>query len=298
MKYFLDSTQLKFRVAAGSFVIATAMITPQAFAHSVTDRVKELENQLRAIQNQLNQLKSESVQEAQKVQRIEKTVTEKVQQIEETVTENRQSFSPGMGQTEKKNHRVFFRGGWARANETHNGVSIESRVAPVGAQERGDRDAWYIGAGLDFSITDNVWGLMPKTELLAEVMFEYKNFRTGVLGNALANEPTQLAGGALNPRGVTVSQFTLTAAPKIKFMEGSKFRPWIIPAGLAIHVISPPSESITVLDPGVMFGGGIEYNLWKDIYIGADARYHLTVGTVDGAKIDGLTTGGYLSMGF
>ena len=68
---------------------------------------------------------------------------------------------------------------------------------------------------------------------------------SGVPGNVLANEPTQLAGGALNPRGVTVNQFTLTAAPKIKFLEGAKFRPWIIPAGLAIHVISPPSESIT-----------------------------------------------------
>ncbi len=298
MKYFLDSTHSRFRVAAGSLIIAAAMIAPQAMAHSVADRVKDLESQLQAIQNQLNQVKSESAQEAQKVQRIEETVTEKVQRIEETVTENRQSFASGTGQAQNKNHRIFFRGGWARANEQHNGVSIASRVAPVGAQQQGDRDAWYIGAGIDFSLTNDVWGLMPRTEVLAEVMFEYKNFSTGVAGGALANEPTQLAGGALNPRGVTVSQFTLTAAPKIKFMEGSKFRPWIIPAGLAIHVISPPSESITVLDPGVMFGGGVEYNLWKDIYIGADARYHLTVGTTDGAKIDGMTAGGYLSMGF
>jgi hypothetical protein len=47
-----------------------------------------------------------------------------------------------------------------------------------------------------------------------------------------------------------------------------------------------------------MFGAGADYNIWKDIYIGADARYHLTVGTLDGAKIDGMTVGGYLGMGF
>lgn len=283
MKYTFGKKQLALSVIVGSFAMAAATVAPQASAQNV----QQLEEQLKSIQNQLDEIKAQSIQEAQKVKQIEKNVIE-----------NRQSFVPGTGQAQNKNHRVFFRGGWARANEQHNGVSIESRVAPVGAQQQGDRDAWYIGAGLDFSLTNNVWGLMPKTEVLAEVMFEYKNFRTGVPGNALANEPTQLAGGALNPRGVTVSQFTLTAAPKIKFMEGSKFRPWIIPAGLAIHVISPPSESITVLDPGVMFGGGAEYNIWKDIYIGADARYHLTVGTIDGAKIDGLTTGGYLSMGF
>ena len=283
MKCNFSKKQLVLSVVVGSFAIAAATAAPHASAHNV----QQLESQLQSIQKQLDEIKSQSVQEAQKVKRIE-----------ESVTENRQSFASGTGYVQKKNHRVFFRGGWARANEQHNGVSIASRVVPVGAQQQGDRDAWYIGAGLDFSLTDDVWGLAPRTEVLAEIMFEYKNFRTGVAGSALGNEPTQLAGGALNPRGVTVSQFTLTAAPKIKFMKGSKFRPWIIPAGLAIHVISPPSESITVLDPGVMFAGGVEYNLWKDIYIGADARYHLTVGTTDGAKIDGMTAGGYLSMGF
>jgi opacity protein-like surface antigen len=98
--------------------------------------------------------------------------------------------------------------------------------------------------------------------------------------------------------GVTVSQFSLTAAPKIKFMKGSKFRPWIIPIGLGIHVISPPSNGVTVLNPGMMFGTGAEYALWKDIKIGADFRYHLTGRSVDGVNTDGLTAGGYLGIGF
>ena len=98
--------------------------------------------------------------------------------------------------------------------------------------------------------------------------------------------------------GVNVSQFTLTASPKIKFFEGSRFRPWIIPAGLGIHVISPPSESITVLIPGVMFGIGADYRIWKNFFVGVDGRYHLTSGRTDGIKIDGMTAGGYLGIGF
>ena len=66
---------------------------------------------------------------------------------------------------------------------------------------------------------------MPKTNIFAELMIEYKEFGSHVQGNALANGPTQLVGGALNPRDVTVSQLTISAAPKVKFMESSGFRP-------------------------------------------------------------------------
>ncbi|MCB1936631.1 MAG: porin family protein [Nitrosomonas sp.] len=293
MDIFKRGSQLTF---VSLLVVGSVAFAPQVAAHdraqALERKVQELENMLRAVQSELNAVKTEA--ESRAVEAKNEAVAAKAEAVAAREEVSKVS-SVGGG---NKNHRVFFRGGWARSDNTHNGVSIESRVAPVGAQGRADRDAWYFGAGLDFSLTNDVWGLLPRTEVLAEVMFEYKNFQTGVPGNALANEPTQLAGFPDNPRGVTVSQFTLTAAPKIKFMEGSKFRPWIIPAGLAIHVISPPSESITVLDPGIMFGGGAEYNLWKDIYIGADARYHLTVGTLDGAKIDGMTLGGYIGMGF
>ncbi|MDR4516331.1 MAG: porin family protein [Nitrosomonas sp.] len=298
MKYFFDRKGLGSGLVVVLLLVGMITFVPNALAHDRTraleQKVQELENMLRAVQGELQQVRTESDSKA--VEAKQTAVEAKAQATAAREEVSRVSSTTTAG-TDKR-HRVFFRGGWARSDHTHNAVSIESRVAPVGAQDRADRDAWYIGAGLDFSLTNDVWGLMPRTEVLAEVMFEYKNFQTGVAGNALGNEPTQLAGFPDNPRGVTVSQFTLTAAPKIKFMEGSKFRPWIIPAGLAIHVISPPSESITVLDPGVMFGGGAEYNVWKDIYIGADARYHYTVGTLDGAKIDGLTLGGYIGMGW
>lgn len=118
-------------------------------------------------------------------------------------------------------------------------------------------------------------------------MFEYKEYGSAVAGNSLTSN-----------NGVHVSQLTLAASPKIKCMDGSRFRPWVIPVGLAIHVISPPPSSITVLSPGVMFAGGADYRIWKDFFVGVDARYHLTSGRNDGIKIDGLTAGGYLGIGF
>ncbi|MCC6917068.1 porin family protein [Nitrosomonas sp.] len=273
---------------AGMFSISVLMSAPSVLAagtstQALEAQIKLLEEQLQSIRGELDRVKSDTVRNEQKIQQNEQSVA---------------SVRAQSNAEEKDKHMVFFRGGFAHSNNLRNGVSIQSNVAPVGAQDQAGKDAWYIGAGFDFNLTNDVWGFLPGTSVFAELMFEYKQFSNGVLGNALANNPTQLANGALNPRKVTVSQFTLTAAPKIKFLEGSRFRPWIIPAGLALHVISPPSESITVLQPGVMFGVGADYNIWKAIYVGADARYQLAGGKIDGVNVNGFTVGGYLGIGF
>ncbi len=301
MKYFLDSTRLNARVAAGLFVIAAAMIAPQALAHSVEDRVRDLENQLRAIQNQLNQVKAESQKELEKATQAKDTAIQakdKAVEAKDKAVAATEKVSLVSNIVDRKSRMLFFRGGFTHAMQRRNGSSIASEVAPVGAQDNADRDGFYIGAGLDWSLTQDAWGILPNTSIFAELMFEYKEFSNSVQGSALANAPTQLAGGALNPRNVTVSQFTLSASPKIKFMEGSKLRPWIIPAGLAMHVYSPTSESVTYLTPGVMFGAGVDYNIWKDFYIGIDGRYNLTAGKSDGVRVDGMTAGAYLGIGF
>ena len=69
---------------------------------------------------------------------------------------------------------------------------------------------------------------------------------------------------------------TVSAAPKLKFMEGSKLRPWLIPAGVDLNVISPPSDSTNYLDIGVQFAGGVDYEILPGITLGADVRYHLS----------------------
>ncbi len=124
---------------------------------------------------------------------------------------------------------------------------------------------------------------------------------TGIAGTT--DQATTLTTGGAGPYGscsnsVTVTQFTLSASPKIKFMEGSDFRPWVIPAGFAFHVISPPSDGVTVSTVGVQFAVGADYRIWEDIYAGADMRYHLTSNATDGVNVDGMTAGGYVSLGF
>lgn len=307
MKNLLNKVQLASRIAAGSFFMVAVMAAPQASAHDVAaERIKQLEQSLQAIQVELQRMKSESAQAAQKVKSIEQTTSQTEQKIN-SLEERKAAF---VERTDMKTERIgsditektrmlHFRGGFAHMMNHRNGVSIQSQVSPVGAQDQPDKQGWYVGAGIDWGLTRDMWGLMPKTTVFAELMFEYKQFGAHVLGNgAVGNAPSVLAGGAVNPINVTVSQFTVSASPKIKFFEGSKIRPWVIPAGLAVHVMSPPSESITVLAPGVQFGAGVDYNIWKDFFIGIEGRYHLTAGRTDNVNLSGMTAGGYVGIGF
>jgi len=286
-------------IAAAALALAGIVSAPEALAASKAERVAEaasnkadaLEAQLQAMQNEINSLRAAAAQPTC-------NNCEKVQELDQWM----QQTKSAPVKVETKDNMVFFRGGYARNDHKRDGVSIYSDVA--GSQlglpgQNGDNQGWYIGAGFDFSINDDLFGFMDNTEVLAELMFEWKEFSTATQGNVLAQDPTFLATGNLGPtREVSVSQFTLSAAPKIKFMKGSAFRPWVIPFGLAAHVISPPSESITVFNPGVMFGAGADYKVWKDVYLGVDSRYHLTGGSADGVNTDGFTAGGYVGLGF
>lgn len=234
---------------------------------------------MQAMQNELENLKIQSSQITGKVEKTHQNPqnpqpTEKVakipQQTASSAEVNQEDY--------KKNNMVFFRGGFAHSSQHRDGLVFHSDVVPAGAQDRPDKNGWYFGAGFDWNLTRNAWDLAPRTNVLAELMFEYKEFSSHVQGNALANMPTQLVGGTLNPHTVTVSQLSIYASPKIKFLEGNRFRPWII--------------------PGVVFAGGAEYRVWKDFYAGADVRYHITGGKKDGINVDGLTAGGYLGIGF
>ena len=305
MKILFNKVRLISRITVSSFFMAAVMVAPHALAHDVAaERIKQLEQSLQAIQVELQRMKSESAQAAQKVKSIEQTATQTEQKViglEERKTELSGRVDPlsariGSDITEKT-RMLHFRGGFTHAMNQRNGSSIQSVVAPIGAQDQAGKDGWYVGAGIDWGLTRDMWGLMPKTTVFAELMFEYKQFGNSVQGNALANAPTMLVGAPQNPINVTVSQFTLTASPKIKFFEGSKIRPWIIPAGLAIHVMSPTSESITYLAPGVQFGAGVDYNIYKDFFIGIDGRYQL-VNKTDGVNMSGMTAGGYVGIGF
>lgn len=316
-------TKLVLGITTATLTLGVALVSPQAMAHKTSkkhhhtsshtaapsySKVDALEAQVRMMQDEIAALRTQ--QQAAPVAAVD---TAKVEELDQWMASVK--AAPVIEKT--KDNMIFFRGGYGHANATRGGTLDPTVIPGFAANRNGiangpitDKDAWYMGAGFDFSLNNNLFGLMDDTEVLAELMFDYKELGTRGF-NGLSNAPGQLgvanaaAVGILpvnplsaNSQRATVNQFTLAASPKIKFMKGNAFRPWIIPVGLEINVISPPSDAITVLNPGMQFGFGADYKLWKDIYVGADARYHQTLNSSDGVRTNGLTAGGYLGLGF
>ena len=279
--------------------VETVETHTSSFSHSNSSNAKvdALEAQLQAMQSEIRGLKAAANHHAVDPD------TAKVQELDQWMNTVKHEEHHG----KSKDNMVFFRGGYGRNNESRGGTVDPTNASGTGGLINGaigDQDAWYVGAGFDFNINDNLFGMMNGTEVLGELMFDYKqlgdrktNGLTSFLSDAVVNGGKSPV-GAINSESATVNALTLAASPKIKFFKGSNFRPWLIPVGMEITVISPPSDAITVLNPGMMFGAGADYKIWKDIYAGADVRYHHSFDTMDGVNPDGITAGGYLGLGF
>lgn len=280
--------------------VETVETHTSSFSHSNSSNAKvdALEAQLQAMQSEIRGLKAAANHHAVDPD------TAKVQELDQWMNTVKHEDHHG----KSKDNMVFFRGGYGRNNESRGGTLDPTDASGTGGVLNGaigDQDAWYVGAGFDFNINDNLFGMMNNTEVLGELMFDYKQLGERKANGITPGVSATLAGltppiiiPGVNTQSATVNALTLAASPKIKFFKGSNFRPWLIPAGMEITVISPPSDAITVLNPGMMFGAGADYKIWKDIYAGADVRYHHSFDTVDGVNSDGLTAGGYLGLGF
>ncbi|MGZ8191865.1 MAG: porin family protein [Methylococcaceae bacterium] len=293
----INKTKLALGIATATLTIAGALVAPQAVAGSKSDvaamnsKVEALEAQLQAMQYELQALRAEASRPAASAD------SAKVQELDQWM--NQVKSEP----VHKEHHdnTLFFRGGYA-GQDSGRGGTLDP-TAPGGDAGAlngaiGDEDGWYFGAGFDFGLTDDVWGMMDNTQVLGELMFDYTE-----LGTRAPNGVTPAIGAAtglpaVNTETATVNMLRLSASPKIKFLAGSAFRPWLIPVGFELDIISPPSDAITVLTPAMQFGGGVDYRIWKDIFIGVDARYHYAPGDVDGVDVSGVTAGGYLGIGF
>jgi hypothetical protein len=261
-------------------------------------RLQMMEDEMRALRSELARARSETRANAEKMEAQQQKVEQQLAEAEEH---------------EKEHHDLlFFRGGYAKMEHGRGYKNLPLQETLLQNNEFGDNDGWYVGAGFDHRLTDDFWGLTDIASLDGEVMFEYKNFGTGK--NTLVTVVDDLVtpgegGGTVGTIENKITQFTLTAAPKIKFRNLGNFRPWIIPFGLGIHVISPPSSGVTVLNPGLMLGAGAEYKIWGDLWAGLDFRYHFTGDDLDikskggavklkGVDTDGLTAGAYIGFGF
>jgi len=202
--------------------------------------------------------------------------------------------SPGMAE-EGTGNMVFFKGGFMNLNEDRSGQTFADTGNALGAGVNGGNAGWYAGAGLDLVMSKNVWGGMDKTWVVGEIGVQFNRINSETVTNAA----TVVSGGLGGPTNqkVQLTMVTIDVAPKIKFMEGSAFRPWIIPVGLDIHVISPPSNQTQYLDLGVQFGAGLDFQVWRAIMLGVDARYHVTA-RMTNTNNDYFQVGPYVGISF
>ncbi len=302
MKDGWGKTRAIHGIVAGLALPAVATVCPEALAH---DRTAELERRLRQMQQEMNTMQQElsrmRTTEGAQDQAMESMETRNSTQHQE-ITDRVTKVEEAPGKRTMKN-LVFFRGGYtdyaddgARGFESFTDVhDVDGVGQALGFNEGSADGGWYVGASIEHSLTDDLWGLLPHTEALGEISLEFKRFGSedvvlvvpaaecSLLVNATAFDALESDRGCLITGNDTITMFTVSAAPKIKFLEGHpwKLRPWIIPAGLDFHVISPPSDAATVLDVGVQFAGGVEYEVFPGIKLGIDARYHLTANETD-----------------
>ena len=272
-----------------------------ALQASLESRLNSMEAEMQALRSELAASKAESQRQAQEsVQRLEQTEQRQVQ-TEQKLAQDEETVK-------KPKSLLFFRGGFTHMTSNRDGeLLLNNQLLNPGPVETNNGDGWYVGAGFDHRLTDDTWGLTDLMAVDGEVMFQYMNFGTSY--NALVGN---YAGGALQIEN-QLTQLTISASPKVKFnlLDGN-LRPWIIPFGLSINVISPPSSGVTVLNPGLMLGTGVEYRIWENLWAGMDFRYNFTGGDFNyrarlpggGAvalkqtNIDGLMVGGTLGFGF
>jgi hypothetical protein len=299
----ISKNKMYLGVALATLTMAGAMVSPQAtaaeskaerMAKAANTKAEVLEAQLQAMQDELVSLRAQ-VSAAAPAAAVTAD-TQKVQELDAWMT----SVKSEPKEKKSKDNMLYFRGGYTMnddsMNATTNTASNGINTIALAGTTAGHSDGWNFGAGMDFSLNDDLFGLMDKTELLGELDLNYVDlgkFTSGVTS-------TVMGGATLEGSTASQSMLRINASPKIKFMKGEKIRPWVIPVGFTLNIISPPSQAntITELKPAMNFGTGVDYNVWKSLYIGADVRYFLATSSLDGTNVNGLTAGGSLGFGF
>ncbi len=297
----INKNKLALGIAAATLTMTGAVVSSEAVAGSkaqhhaevagMSSKVDALEAQMQAMQAEISRLRAEASRPRSSAE------ADKVQELDQWMT----SVKSAPVAVVEKDHLFSARGGWMHFDDNRGSTSGfgGSGLGTDVLTSTTDKDAFYYGGAIDFNMNNNLFGLMDHTSFLMELGIEYSELgdrKDSGLDNVIT---TAALGQTVNlQQSVTVNMLRINASPKIKFMHGSKFRPWLIPVGLDLNIISPPSDAVTVLNTGMQFGAGAEYELLKGIVIGADGRYHHTFDDVDGVDTDGFTLGGSLGFKF
>lgn len=163
--------------------------------------------------------------------------------------------------------QVFYRFGQATLTDDRGGEIFTDTGGAAGKND--DKNGTVIGAGLDIPLVKR-----GSATLLGEVSVEYAKFSA----KKVRQTTSALLGGTADTE-VAVSSLQVLIAPKLRFdTMGGKVRPWVIPAGLAFIVNSPPSDDTTYLDIGYHIGAGVEYMIIDELSLGVDVRHTFAKG--------------------
>ncbi|MBI5315074.1 MAG: outer membrane beta-barrel protein [Nitrospirae bacterium] len=195
-------------------------------------------------------------------------------------------------------NRVFFRGGYAQLSSDRSNELFTDGHSTLGTgPSNGSSTGYYVGAGTDLMLTKDVWGMMKNIAVVGEIGVEYKRWNSNTVANSDTGSVPVTGVSTGGTTQVQLTMLTVSVSPKVKFMQGSDFQPWVIPVGLDFHVISPPSNQTQYLDIGVQFGAGAEYRIWKELWVGADSRYHVASNQTNTVN-NFWTIGPYIAIGF
>jgi len=168
--------------------------------------------------------------------------------------------------------QVFYRYGLSRLSENRGGQTFTDTGAANGKND--DKGGHGFGAGLDLKLMN--CPLFGENSILGEIFVDYNRFSNKKVANAI---DVVVSGGTdTAKKEVAVSELAVVIAPKYRFDGLGNLRPWIIPAGMAFLVNSPPSNTTNYLDIGYHAGVGAEYMIVKALSVGIDYRYTMGVG--------------------
>lgn len=290
-------TQLALSVAAAT--LSMAIVAPQVQAadskaervadaaarktEALESQMQEMSSMMQAMQAELNRVKTSSANAS--------TANAKVQELDQWMA----SMKSAPAASTSKDNLVAVRGGWSALDHGrgNGGVGATGLTEQGGLlSNNGNNEGYYYGGMFDFNVNNDLFGLVDDTSFAIELGVEYSSYGKG--WNALTGTVHTPTNGQYS----SDSRLRINASPKIKFMHGSKFRPWLIPVGLDINVLGVPTNAVSVLSSGMNFGAGAEYDLFRGIVLGTDIRYHYSTGKLDGTPVDGFNAGGYVGFKF
>ncbi len=293
----LNKNKLALGVAAAA--LSAAFIAPQAQAadrsadasarktEALEMKMQEMAATMAAMQAELGRVKAASTEAT--------TASAKVQELDQWMA----SVKSTPEAASAKDNLVAVRGGFSNLDHARGAADFTANDT-VGSllSDNHSNQGFYFGGAFDYNVNNDLFGLVDDTSFAIELGLEYAQYGRG--NNNLIPTVTALCNADQSYNGCksTDARLRISASPKIKFMHGSKLRPWLIPAGLDINILGVPSNAVSVLNAGLQSGAGVEYDIFRGIVLGTDVRYHYSTSKLDGTPTDGFTTGGYVGFKF